>query len=120
MFALLSVCGIIRVNCMIIQAHQMHETESLEGEDDVSKITTTVVPPGVNSDVINEIVHDDCDRLLRRHLFAAKNGQNFNSKISSNLKISTTTVDPIEIWCECACLDGVGGATCNCPDHPIG
>lgn len=33
---------------------------------------------------------------------------------------NTTTMDPLEEYCKEACEVGIGGAMCDCPEHPIG
>ena len=34
--------------------------------------------------------------------------------------VPTTTKDPMEVFCENACKEGMAGPECGCPGHPIG
>lgn len=34
--------------------------------------------------------------------------------------LGTTTLDPFDEFCQDACVQGISGKVCDCPEHPIG
>lgn len=39
---------------------------------------------------------------------------------STSRSTSTTTIDPMDAYCEVACEEGIAGPECDCPGHPVG
>lgn len=45
---------------------------------------------------------------------------NSTSSTGATRQPTTTTMDPMEAFCQEACVEGYGGPECDCPEHPIG
>ena len=75
-----------------------------------------------------EITNPDCDKIVVEAIIKSTiqtkttlHGSSATSKspaeVASTTKQTspTTTRDPLDIWCDCACLTGDAGIECDCP-----